>query len=184
VFRQKLKAETRKRLDGYRAIGLKNPTPAERDFRKLFITCFPGVQFEQQKIVQKGLLKGYLIDFYLPKLRLAIEVDGGYHQEVEQIIRDGQRTDYLISRGIKVIRLSNLLVQNKQAKCILILQRAIANRKLEIAQNRREAKTLESKKIEVTLCKPYTEKDYKRDQRPKNGTRNRQQPRKLTMKRN
>jgi very-short-patch-repair endonuclease len=52
-------------------------------------------------------LAGYVLDFYWHKLRLSIELDGGYHLKKEQIQRDKERTNYLNEVGILEFRYTN-----------------------------------------------------------------------------
>lgn len=49
----------------------------------------------------------YILDFYAPSIKLAIELDGGQHYEDQAILYDEKRTAFLKSVGIKVIRFSN-----------------------------------------------------------------------------
>jgi very-short-patch-repair endonuclease len=49
----------------------------------------------------------YVLDFYCPAKRLAIEVDGSGHLSYQGQVDDGQRTEYLEKRGIRVIRFTN-----------------------------------------------------------------------------
>jgi len=49
----------------------------------------------------------YIVDFYCPDIKLAIEIDGGQHNREENIIYDEERTAYLNSLNIKVIRYWN-----------------------------------------------------------------------------
>jgi very-short-patch-repair endonuclease len=49
----------------------------------------------------------YILDFYCHEARLAIEVDGGIHDEQQQIIQDRVRTNFLKESGIHVIRFKN-----------------------------------------------------------------------------
>ena len=49
----------------------------------------------------------YILDFYAPSIRLAIEIDGGQHYEAEGMAYDAQRTATLKEMGITVMRLSN-----------------------------------------------------------------------------
>lgn len=49
----------------------------------------------------------FIADFYCPKLKLIIEVDGGYHYTKEQIPKDEERTKILEFNGVRVIRFSN-----------------------------------------------------------------------------
>lgn len=50
---------------------------------------------------------GFIIDFYSPDLKMAIEVDGGYHLEYDQKIYDEERQRILESIGIKILRFTN-----------------------------------------------------------------------------
>ena len=49
----------------------------------------------------------YILDFYCPKAKLAIELDGSYHRFSEISENDQARTDYLNSVGICVMRFPN-----------------------------------------------------------------------------
>ena len=48
-----------------------------------------------------------MVDFYCPKYKLAIELDGEVHFSEEQQERDRQRTEFLNSVGVNVIRFEN-----------------------------------------------------------------------------
>ncbi len=52
----------------------------------------------------------YVIDFYCPAVKLAIELDGGYHSTIDQTVYDVQRSDYLNTLDIVVMRFDNLKV--------------------------------------------------------------------------
>jgi very-short-patch-repair endonuclease len=47
---------------------------------------------------------GYILDFYCPEKKLAIEVDGGQHGEDGQMVSDQTRTACLEKDGIRVLR--------------------------------------------------------------------------------
>jgi very-short-patch-repair endonuclease len=49
----------------------------------------------------------YFADFACHEHRLVIEVDGGGHAQSDQIIADEKRTEYLKSRGYRVLRFWN-----------------------------------------------------------------------------
>ncbi|WP_405384248.1 endonuclease domain-containing protein [Maribacter sp. LLG6340-A2] len=55
----------------------------------------------------------YVLDFYCHKLKLSIEIDGGYHLKPEQIEKDKERTMYLKDIGISEIRFTNNQVTNE-----------------------------------------------------------------------
>lgn len=55
----------------------------------------------------------YILDFYCPAKKLAIELDGSPHDTEAGYEKDQQRTKYLESNGIKVIRFLNKdIIQN------------------------------------------------------------------------
>ncbi len=49
----------------------------------------------------------YIADFYCPKARLVIEVDGGHHFSDETIKYDRERDAYINSLGLTVLRFTN-----------------------------------------------------------------------------
>ena len=49
----------------------------------------------------------YILDFYCPAMKLAIEVDGGQHNQCESREYDGVRSEYLKAQGIYVMRFWN-----------------------------------------------------------------------------
>ena len=63
------------------------------------------VQFYRQKPIGN-----YIVDFYAPKARLVIEVDGSQHLEEIHSENDVYRDECLASQGLKVLRFNNLQV--------------------------------------------------------------------------
>ncbi|MGE4159971.1 MAG: endonuclease domain-containing protein [Planctomycetota bacterium] len=61
-----------------------------------------GFKFRRQHPLDR-----YVLDFYCPEVKLAIELDGGQHAADDERARDAERTTYLESRGIKVLRFWN-----------------------------------------------------------------------------
>ena len=57
------------------------------------------------KFLRQYSVGRYVLDFFCPKLRLAIEIDGGQHTE-QKVYNEG-RTEFLKSQNIKVIRFWN-----------------------------------------------------------------------------
>jgi len=66
-----------------------------------------GHQFYRQKIIGE-----YIVDFYCPKSRLVIEVDGGQHYSAEGKEKDGKRDHDMVKVGIAVLRFSDREVLN------------------------------------------------------------------------
>ena len=49
----------------------------------------------------------YVVDFYCPEVKLAIEVDGGYHKSANMKEYDPERQIFIESFGVKFLRFSN-----------------------------------------------------------------------------
>lgn len=64
------------------------------------------------KIRRQHPINIYILDFYCYKLRLAIEIDGGYHYNRERRIKDKERSRYLNCLGFKIHRFTNKQVLN------------------------------------------------------------------------
>ncbi|MEK7117681.1 MAG: DUF559 domain-containing protein [Patescibacteria group bacterium] len=56
----------------------------------------------------------YILDFYCPRLRLAIELDGSGHSESEQVLYDRDRAKYLEALNIICLRFWNHQVLNDE----------------------------------------------------------------------
>lgn len=56
---------------------------------------FYGLDFARQKVIGN-----YIVDFYVKRLGLVVEIDGGSHNEKTEY--DSQRDQYLESLGLKV----------------------------------------------------------------------------------
>ena len=81
----------------------KNSTEQERKMWKLLRNRqFYGLKFKRQFPIGE-----YVVDFICIEKMLIIEIDGGQHNEPEYIEKDNRRTEYLKSRGYKVIRFWN-----------------------------------------------------------------------------
>jgi very-short-patch-repair endonuclease len=60
-------------------------------------------QFYRQKVIGD-----YIVDFFYPKYKLVIEVDGGQHYSDDMLNVDRKRDENLKSMGMKVLRFTNL----------------------------------------------------------------------------
>jgi len=69
-------------------------------------------QFAAYKFRRQYSIGPYIVDFYCPKLKLVIEIDGSQHLEKENIDYDQSRTAYFETMNIKVIRFWNNEVMN------------------------------------------------------------------------
>ena len=78
----------------------KNMTPAESKLWK-FLRTFPLKMWRQKPISH------FIVDFYCPKLKLVIEIDGESHFTEEGKAYDRKRTKILESYELRVIRFTN-----------------------------------------------------------------------------
>src|SRR3989344_6818185 len=76
-------------------------TPAE----KVLWEQLRGRKLEKCKFWRQYSVGPYILDFYCPEIRLAIEVDGHQHQAA--IEYDQERENYLAGLDIKTIRYTN-----------------------------------------------------------------------------
>jgi len=49
----------------------------------------------------------YILDFYCPTMKLAVELDGGQHNQYDSQEYDTVRSEYLKAQGIEVMRFWN-----------------------------------------------------------------------------
>jgi very-short-patch-repair endonuclease len=76
-------------------------TPAEvKLWARLRAHRLKGIHFRNQHAIGN-----YIVDFYAPRKKLIIELDGSQHLEQEEY--DQERTRYLESKGYKVLRFWN-----------------------------------------------------------------------------
>ena len=68
-----------------------------------------------EKFVRQYSVGNYVLDFYCPKKKLAIEVDGSQHAEEKGLTHDKKRTFFLEEYGIKVLRFWNNEITNEIA---------------------------------------------------------------------
>ena len=69
----------------------------------------------------------FILDFYCHKIKLSIEIDGGYHLTKEQQTRDKERTKILNELGIKEIRITNKDVKDNIEKVMSKIHKELSN---------------------------------------------------------
>ena len=81
----------------------KNATIQERRLWNLL----KNRQFHNLKFKRQQPIGDYIVDFICKVAKIIIEIDGGQHNEPENIEYDKTRTEYLNTLGYKVIRFWN-----------------------------------------------------------------------------
>ena len=69
--------------------------------------CLRSRRFLGLRFVRQFSVGSYILDFYCATLKLAIELDGGQHNDPNQQEYDRVRTEYLNALGIRVMRFWN-----------------------------------------------------------------------------
>ncbi|MDP3182335.1 MAG: DUF559 domain-containing protein [Desulfobaccales bacterium] len=82
-----------------------------------------GVQFYRQKPVGD-----YIVDFYSPKGKLVVEIDGSQHLEDHHAERDRERDNYLCRLGLTVLRFNSRQVLKETEAVVEVIYREIAER--------------------------------------------------------
>jgi len=94
----------------------RDPTPAEKKLWYEFLRDLP------HKFTRQKPLGSYVADLYCSRAGLVIELDGDSHFTDRALAYDATRTAALESRGLRVIRLTNLdVLQNFESACAAIL---------------------------------------------------------------
>lgn len=75
---------------------------------------------------------GYIVDFYCPELKLAIEIDGATHSAEEEIKRDKEKENFLRRFGIKTMRYNNVVVYYEVESVIGDIYKRCLKRKEEL----------------------------------------------------
>jgi very-short-patch-repair endonuclease len=81
-----------------------------------------GYKFRRQHPID-----GFIVDFYCPKGRLAIELDGGIHKAQKE--QDRERQTIIESKGIEFLRFTNLDVMNDTDQVLKVIKRKLMGMK-------------------------------------------------------
>ena len=80
-----------------------------------------GIQFYRQKPIGE-----HIVDFFAPRAKLVIEVDGSQHLEGEHALKDRSRDRYLVSLGLKVLRFNSREVLEERDAVVEAIYRTVA----------------------------------------------------------
>lgn len=68
----------------------------------------------------------FVLDFYCPRFKLAIELDGAYHFKEDGKTYDNMRTEFLAANKIKVVRFKNDEILKGLSKVLKIIKEHIS----------------------------------------------------------
>ena len=92
------------------------------DFLKPFYQTY-NIRFIRQKIIGD-----YIADFYCPKAKVVVELDGSQHYYDEAMNHDAERTKYLNNHGIIVLRYTNRELHNQFREVCIDIQNHVEER--------------------------------------------------------
>ena len=105
-------------LKGRRRELRRNQTEAE----KAFWSRVRNSQISGLRFFREYSLGSYVLDYYCPALKLAVELDGGQHNQPDARAYDAVRSEFLNAHGIEVIRFWNNDVLNGIEGVIAVLE--------------------------------------------------------------
>lgn len=77
-----------------------------------------GVQFYRQKPIGD-----YIVDFFAPRTKLVVEVDGSQHMECNHAEKDKRRDEYLASVDLTVLRFNSRKVLKETDEVVEVIYR-------------------------------------------------------------
>jgi len=72
-----------------------------------------GKQMINAQFYRQKPIGNYIVDFYCPKYKIVIELDGSQHFTKEGMEYDLERDTYLKFMGLKVLRFTNIQIMNE-----------------------------------------------------------------------
>ncbi|MEG1836110.1 MAG: endonuclease domain-containing protein [Oscillospiraceae bacterium] len=100
----------------------KNATPWEKKLWFYFLSKYP-VRFQRQKVIGN-----YIADFYCYKAQLVIELDGSGHYDENKFEYDAKRTKKFEEYGIKVLRFTNIDIDNNFYEICSVIDKEVKER--------------------------------------------------------
>ena len=76
------------------------------DAEKSLWSKIRGEQLNGRHFYRQKIIGDYIADFYCPRARLVIEIDGGQHYSAEGKEEDRLRDEYMARAGVTVLRFS------------------------------------------------------------------------------
>ena len=108
-------------LRAYADYNMSHPTEAE----SIMWDILKAKSIDGHKFRRQHIIKDYIIDFVCLHKKLVIEIDGEYHLDGQQIVKDKSRTEDLQKSGYTVIRFSNNEVTGNTQQVIKDIKKAL-----------------------------------------------------------
>lgn len=92
----------------------------ENFLRKNNISDFETEKYISKKELGENKMGGYFLDFYFPKFKINLEIDGAQHEREERKLSDSHRDFLLRKRGINVIRIKWVNIKNSVQRKVFL----------------------------------------------------------------
>ena len=90
---------------------------------------FADLKFRRQYPIGK-----YIVDFYAPKAKLVIEIDGSQHLEPPQAAKDRERDEYLGKLGLTVLRINGRQVLKETDAAVELIYQTITTQTTQLTE--------------------------------------------------
>jgi very-short-patch-repair endonuclease len=77
------------------------------DAEQLLWHCLRDKQLDGFRFRRQHPFERFVLDFYCCEAKLALELDGGQHNQPDEKARDNERTAFLNAQGVQVLRFWN-----------------------------------------------------------------------------
>ena len=118
---EKERIHNNKSVKGLRKELRNNSTPAESAlWEQLRAGRLDGTKWRRQYSIGK-----YIVDFYCPKARLCVELDGDVHFTMQGDLYDLERSEYINSLGISILRFENREIWDNPERVLLAIKESL-----------------------------------------------------------
>ena len=90
-----------------------------------------GKQLSRVQFYCQKPIGDYIVDFYAPKAKLVIEIDGSQHFEVPHVAKDRERDEHLGRLGLMVLRIDSRQVLRETEAVLELIYQTMAKRLTE-----------------------------------------------------
>lgn len=108
-------------LRAYADYNMSHPTEAE----SIMWDILKNKSIDGHKFRRQHIIKDYIVDFVCLHKKLVVEIDGQYHLEGQQIVKDKSRSEDLNKSGYTVIRFTNEEVIGNTQQVIKDIKKAL-----------------------------------------------------------
>ena len=103
----------------------RNLRQSQTDTEQILWRCLRNRRLGGFKFRRQHPIEPYLLDFYCREKKLAVELDGGQHNEPNHRLKDDRRTEFLTAQGIRVLRFWNDEMAQETEAVLEVILRAL-----------------------------------------------------------